>query len=94
MSLADYRDTVLARFANPAVKDQLAAHHLRRRLEDPGLPRRDDLRACLERGGDQRRLAFLFAAFAHYLGGRDDRGAAFTPLEPHLTAADRSGAGG
>ena len=92
MSPADYRDTVLARFANPAVKDQLL------RITSDGASKipvfiGETLRSCLERDGDQRRLAFLFAAFAHYLGGRDDRGAAFTPLEPHVAPEDLALAG-
>jgi mannitol-1-phosphate/altronate dehydrogenase len=87
MDLQGYRDTVLARFANPAVNDQLL------RITSDGASKipvflGDTLRACLERDGDHRRLAFLLAAFARYLGGRDDRGAAFEPSEPHLAPAD------
>ncbi len=85
--LADYRDTVLARFANPAVKDQLL------RITSDGASKipvfiGETLGACLSSGGDHRRLAFLFAAFGHYLLGRDDRGNAFTAVEPHLAPAD------
>lgn len=89
MSLAAYRDAVLERFANPAVADQLL------RITSDGASKipvflGGTIRACLESGGDHRRLAFLLAAFAHYLGGVDDRGAAFAPLEPQLTAADHA----
>ena len=89
LSPEGYRDTMLARFANPAVKDQLL------RITSDGASKipvflGETLRARLERGGDDRRLAFLFAAFARYLGGRDDRGATFTPSEPHLAPADRA----
>jgi mannitol-1-phosphate/altronate dehydrogenase len=89
MALGDYRDAVLTRFSNPAVNDQLS-----RITADGGskIPvfLGDTLRACLERDGDHRRLAFLLAAFARYLGGLDDQGARFEPQEPHLTAADRA----
>jgi mannitol-1-phosphate/altronate dehydrogenase len=89
MSLQAYRDAVLARFANPAVKDQLL-----RIAADGGskIPvfLGDTLRARLGGGADHRRLAFLLAAFARYLAGVDDRGDRFEPHEPRLTAADRA----
>ena len=89
MSLAGYRDTVLRRFGNPAIRDQLA------RITSDGAAKipiflGETLRATLREDRDPRRLAFLFAAFGRYLGGRDDRGRAFEPLEPHLTQEDRA----
>lgn len=89
MSLEDYRDIVLRRFGNPAIRDQLA------RIASDGAAKipiflGETLRAVLAGGGDTRRLAFLFAAFGQYLTGRDDRGQGFAPLEPHLTDADRA----
>ena len=88
MELTAYRDAVLERFANPAVADQLL------RLTTDGASKipvflGDTLRSALATGADHRRLAFLLAAFAHYLAGVDDRGAAYAPVEPQLTAADR-----
>jgi mannitol-1-phosphate/altronate dehydrogenase len=89
MPLERYRDTVLERFANPAIGDQLS------RITSDGASKipvflGDTIAAALERGRDHRRLAYLVAAFAHYLGGVDDKGRPFTPLEPHLTDADRA----
>jgi mannitol-1-phosphate/altronate dehydrogenase len=89
MGLGDYRDTILRRFGNPAIRDQLA------RITSDGAAKipiflGETLRATLRDGRDPRRLAFLFAAFGHYLGGRDDRGRALEPLEPHLAPADRA----
>jgi mannitol-1-phosphate/altronate dehydrogenase len=89
MSLADYRDTILHRFGNPAIRDQLA------RIASDGAAKipiflGETLRAALRDGGDTRRLAFLFAAFGQYLAGRDDHGQALAPLEPHLLRADRA----
>ena len=82
MELTAYRDAVLERFANPAVADQLL------RLTTDGASKipvflGDTLRSALATGADHRRLAFLLAAFAHYLAGVDDRGAAYAPVEPH-----------
>jgi mannitol 2-dehydrogenase len=89
MALPAYRDAVLERFANPAVADQLL------RITSDGGSKipvflADTLRGALATGADHRRLAFLLAAFTHYLAGVDDKGAAYEPIEPHLTAADRA----
>ena len=58
MPLERYRDTVLDRFANPAIGDQLS------RITSDGASKipvflGDTIAACLERGRDHRRLAFL-----------------------------------
>jgi mannitol 2-dehydrogenase len=89
MELAAYRDSVLTRFANTAVQDQLL------RITSDGASKfpvflGDTLRARLAAGGDHRRLAYVLAAYVHYLGGTDDRGRRFTPVEPHLTEADHA----
>lgn len=89
MALPAYRDAVLERFANPAVADQLL------RITSDGASKipvflGDTLRSALASGAEHRRLAFLLAAFARYLGGTDDRGAVYEPAEPHLSAADRA----
>jgi mannitol-1-phosphate/altronate dehydrogenase len=88
MPLGTYRDTVLTRFSNPAVNDQLA------RITADGASKfpvflGDTIRAALGRGTGLGRLAFLLAAYARYLSGIDDRGVAFTPHEPRLSEADR-----
>ena len=87
MTFESYRDTVIERFANPAINDQLS-----RLTSDSGskIPAFlfDTIRASLDPARDHRRLAFMLAAFARYLGGVDDKGRAFVPLEPHLTAED------
>ena len=89
MALDAYRDSVLGRFSNPAVNDQLL------RITSDGGSKipvflGDTIRACLGSGADHRRLAFVLAAFVRYLGGVDDQGGRFTPQEPHLTPADRA----
>ncbi len=87
MPLDRYRDTILARFANPAINDQLP------RIAADGASKipiflADTIKANAERGRDLRRLAFQLAAFSQYLTGVDDKGRSFTPHEPHLTPAD------
>ncbi|WP_191060034.1 mannitol dehydrogenase family protein [Geminicoccus harenae] len=89
MPLERYRDIVLARFANPAINDQNA------RLTSDSTSKipvflSETIRQCLEGGRDHRRLAFLLAGYAHYLGGADDRGQRFEPIEPKLEDADRA----
>lgn len=89
MPLDRYRDIVLARFANPAINDQNA-----RLTSDSGSKisvfLSETIRECLEQGRDHRRLAFMLAGFARYVGGVDDKGQQFEPIEPHLDAADRA----
>ena len=89
MPLDRYRDIVLARFANPAINDQNA-----RLTSDSGskIPvfLGETLRTCLADRRDHRRLAFMLAGFARYIGGVDDQGRAFDPQEPHLDALDRA----
>jgi mannitol-1-phosphate/altronate dehydrogenase len=71
MSLEGYRDIVLRRFGNPAIRDQLS------RIASDGAAKipiflGETLRSALASDRDTRRLAFLLAAFGQYLTGRDD----------------------
>lgn len=87
LSVRDYGDTVLERFSNPAISDQLlriasdSASKLPNFVEPTA-------REVLRQGRDSRRLAFLLAAFCEYLRGVDERGHVFLPVEPHLTEAE------
>jgi mannitol 2-dehydrogenase len=87
MGLGDYAAMLLTRFRNPAIGDQML-----RLCSDGGakLPIfiQDTARAILARGGEHRRIALLLAAFAEYLGGRDDHGAEFPVVEPQVSRAD------
>ncbi|WP_414653797.1 mannitol dehydrogenase family protein [Geminicoccus sp.] len=89
MPLDRYRDIVLERFANPAINDQLA-----RLTSDSGskIPvfLSETIRTCLDGNRDHRRLAVMLAGFARYLGGIDDRGQRFDPIEPNLGPSDRA----
>jgi mannitol-1-phosphate/altronate dehydrogenase len=88
VSLAGYRDLILARFSNPAVGDQLL------RIAHDGLSKLPiflsaTTREVLEQGQDPSTLAFHLACFRRYFDGRDDQGAAFEVHEPLLLAEDR-----
>lgn len=87
LDLAVYRDLLLARFANPAVGDQVA------RLAGGGAVKlpvflAPPLRYAVTSGGDTRRLAFCIACFLNYLRGIDDRGTRFPVQEPALSQSD------
>ena len=83
MDLHAYKTELLDRFANPAVRDQVA------RLSGGGAVKLPvflgpTIARVLAAGADHRRLAFGLAAFTRYLGGVADTGAHFTPQEPAL----------
>lgn len=88
VDLQAYKDTVLERFGNEAMHDQLT-----RIASDSGskIPvyLTTTLRQLLERGADVRIPAFILAAWARVLQGRDDAGGEFKVSEPHLGKAAR-----
>lgn len=89
VSLADYRDSVVARFTNPALPDTLL------RVASDGASKipvfhRATTEQLIAAGGDTRRPALLVASYRRYLHGVADTGLRFEPLEPKLTDADRS----
>jgi mannitol-1-phosphate/altronate dehydrogenase len=84
-----YKETLLKRFANPAVADQLL------RIAHDGAAKipvfhAKTLATLLEQGADTVRPAFLLACFRLYLAGRDGNGAALAVEEPHFGDADRA----
>jgi len=88
IDLAQYKQTLLARFANSAVSDQVS------RLCADGIskfpvyiiPTVAKMRA---NGQDLTRIALLLASYRHYLHYKmDDQGASYDIQEPWLTAAD------
>lgn len=87
LSLEAYKESVLNRFSNAAVGDQLL------RIAHDGAAKipifhTKTLSMLLKSGGDIRREAFFLACFARYFGGKDDAGEKFEVLEPNLTAND------
>ena len=78
---------MLERYANAAVNDQLL------RIGHDGAAKipvfhTKTVETLLKDGGALDREAFLFAAFAGYLKGRDDKGETFPVIEPRFTEAD------
>lgn len=77
VDLDAYRRTLIARFANPEVKDTLArlCAESSDRIPKWLVP---VIREQLERGGDMHRAAAVVASWARYAEGRDEEGA---PIE-------------
>lgn len=88
--LEEYKTTLIERFSNPAVSDQVA------RLCMDGLSKFPVyvvpvLSKMLRDGKDLTRMAYLLAAYRQYLGaGKDDNGTPYEISEPWLTAEDRA----
>jgi len=81
VNLAEYQQTLLARFANPAVKDQLSRIDL---YASPGIPKfvLPIAREQLQSGGPMEVFALVVAGWIRYLGGQDDAGKAIIPTDP------------
>ncbi len=87
-----YIHSILERFGNPSVQDQLL------RIATDGASKIPTfhtavIREMLRGGGDVRREALLLACYHRYLGGVDDRGEAFEVTEPSLSATERDNLG-
>jgi mannitol 2-dehydrogenase len=92
LDLEAYKETLLRRFANRAVGDQIARLCGDGASKIPGflLP---TVHACLEHGHPYRRLAFLLACYHRYLTGVDEQGQQYAIFEPnagHLLDAVRA----
>ncbi len=85
-----YKQTLVERFANVAVSDQIA------RLCGDGASKfpvyvMPIAAKMVENGDDMTRVAYLIAAYRHYLKYRkDDNGAEFDLFEPWLTGEDQT----
>lgn len=87
MDLRAYKSSLLGRFSNPAIGDQLPRITADSAAKLP-IYLGGTFASVLAAGADHRRLAFLLACFIRYLGGCDDNGRHFSPIEPHLAAED------
>lgn len=93
IDLAQYKRTLLERFANPVLRDQLARIGTEGSARIPGfvLP---SILDRLSRGGPMRALTFTVAAWFRYLAGTDERGEALPindPIAEELTRRARAG---
>ena len=90
IDIEDYKKTLLRRFSNSAISDQVA------RLCGDGAAKFEvyivpTLRKMLRDGKDTSRLAFLIASYAKYLMScKTEAGEDIEIHEPHLTDADRA----
>ncbi|MBV8225067.1 MAG: mannitol dehydrogenase family protein, partial [Verrucomicrobia bacterium] len=73
VDLTEYKKTLIERFANPAIRDQLARIGTEGSARIPKfvLP---SIEERLERGGPIRNLSFTVACWFRYLTGKDDEG--------------------
>ena len=80
VDLDDYRRTLIARFANPEVKDTLArlCAESSDRIPKWMLP---VVRAQIDKGGDIHRCAAVVASWARYAEGLDEQGEAITVVD-------------
>jgi mannitol 2-dehydrogenase len=87
-NLETYKQTLIERFANRSVSDQLS------RLCFDGISKfpvyvMPNLKKMIGSGQDTKRLAFLFAAYRHYLKYKeDDNNVSFEVAEPWLSPED------
>jgi mannitol 2-dehydrogenase len=82
LDLATYKETLLRRFGNRAVGDQIARLCGDGASKIPGflLP---TIHACLEHGRPHHRLAFLLACYHRYLAGVDEQSQPYLIHEPN-----------
>jgi mannitol 2-dehydrogenase len=82
IDLAAYKRTLIERFSNPTIRDQLSRIGTEGSARIPKfvLP---SVREQLERGGPIARLSFIVACWFRYLNGRSESGAEMPLIDPH-----------
>ena len=88
VDLVDYKNTVLDRFSNEAMHDQLT------RIASDSASKvtvflTTTIQQVLARGTDHRIPAFILAAWSRVLQGKDDNGKTFDVTEPRLDETSR-----
>jgi mannitol-1-phosphate/altronate dehydrogenase len=88
VNLVDYKNTVLERFSNEAMHDQLT------RIASDSASKvtvflTNTIQQVLARGTDHRIPAFILAAWTRVLQGKDDDGDSFEATEPRLEESAR-----
>jgi mannitol-1-phosphate/altronate dehydrogenase len=88
VNLVDYKNTVLERFSNEAMHDQLT------RIASDSASKvtvflTNTIQQVLARGTDHRITAFILAAWSRVLQGEDDNGNTFEVTEPRLDETAR-----
>jgi mannitol 2-dehydrogenase len=81
VDLTDYKKTLIERFANPAIRDQLSRIGI---YGSSGIPKfvLPSIEDQLKRGGPIKLLSFTVASWFRYLAGVDDSGKEMPMLDP------------
>lgn len=81
VNLVEYQQTLISRFANPSVKDQLSRIAF---YASSGIPKfvLPIAREQLKQGKPMAIFGLLIAGWIRYLGGTDDAGKPITPTDP------------
>jgi mannitol 2-dehydrogenase len=94
VDLADYKKTLIERFANPAIRDQLSRIGI---YGSSGIPKfvLPSIEDQLKRGGPIKLLSFTVASWFRYLTGLDESGKEMPMLDPMAaTLRERAKAAG
>jgi mannitol 2-dehydrogenase len=94
VDLADYKKTLIERFANPAIRDQLSRIGI---YGSSGIPKfvLPSVEDELKRGGAIKLLSFTVASWFRYLNGLDESGKEMPMLDPMAaTLRERAKAAG
>ena len=94
VDLADYKRTLIERFANPAIRDQLSRIGI---YGSSGIPKfvLPSVEDELKRGGPIKLLSFTVASWFRYLNGLDESGKEMPMLDPMAaTLRERAKAAG
>ena len=81
VDLTDYKKTLIERFANPAIRDQLSRIGI---YGSSGIPKfvLPSIEEQLQRGGPIKQLSFTVAAWFRFLNGLDESGKEMPMLDP------------
>jgi mannitol 2-dehydrogenase len=81
VDLADYKRTLIERFANPAIRDQLSRIGI---YGSSGIPKfvLPSIKEQLQRGGPIKLFSFTVASWFRYLNGLDESGKEMPMLDP------------
>jgi len=94
VNLSEYKKTLIERFQNPAIRDQLSRLGI---YGSSGIPKfvLPSIEEQLQRGGPIKLLSFTIASWFRYLTGLDESGKAMPMLDPMAeTLRERARAGG
>jgi mannitol 2-dehydrogenase len=85
VDLTEYKKTLIERFANPAIRDQLSRIGI---YGSSGIPKfvLPSIEEQLQRGGPIKQLSFTIASWFRFLSGLDESGKEMPMLDPMAPA--------